>query len=150
MDGQRTSQWNRYRATPRTTRGELLTRGGTGMAAIPGWEVRGGTMINTNYIRLTPDVTDKSGFVVARRAAYFQTLELTIQFRVGSEQRKPGCVWAVHQMLAQQGGKAEGKKGRAIKANLATVRTVWRSGSRRSRSGRGRCLAGPARGPASR
>eukprot|EP01096_Ripella_sp_DP13-Kostka_P018174 TRINITY_DN9742_c0_g1_i1.p1 TRINITY_DN9742_c0_g1~~TRINITY_DN9742_c0_g1_i1.p1 ORF type:complete len:659 (-),score=278.30 TRINITY_DN9742_c0_g1_i1:53-1972(-) len=55
-----------------------------GQAAVPGWEVRGGAVVSSEYVRLTPDAQSRTGFLVSRKPCYMRTFELTLGFHIWS------------------------------------------------------------------
>jgi len=74
---------------------------GPGLAAVPNWEVRGGTMVTADYIRLTPDIGGRSGLMVSRRAAYMKTFEITLHFRIHGANPRLGADGLVFWILKE-------------------------------------------------
>jgi hypothetical protein len=50
-------------------------------------------MVTSDYIRLTPDIGGRSGYLVSRRAAYMKTFEITIHFRIHGANPRIGYVY---------------------------------------------------------
>lgn len=52
---------------------------------MPGWEVKGSTVVHEDYIRLTPDTGHMSGYITNRRPFFMNTVELTLAFKIHSD-----------------------------------------------------------------
>lgn len=74
-----------------------------GLAAVPGWEVKGSTVVDENYIRLTSAEPDVNGYIINRRPYFLSTVELTLAFRIHSDNPNYGAdglaLWMTDQPL---------------------------------------------------
>lgn len=73
-----------------------------GSVAVPGWEVKGSTVVHEDFIRLTPDTGHMSGYITNRRPFFMNTVELTLAFKIHSD--TPGgadgmALWLVDQPI---------------------------------------------------
>ena len=71
-----------------------------GLAAVPGWEFRESTMIDEEFVRLTPPEPKKRGVFINKRPFFLSSVELTLEFKIHSETPKGGeglALWLTDQ-----------------------------------------------------
>ena len=71
-----------------------------------GWELRGSTTVNQDYIRLTPNARERSGYMTNKKAYNYPSLELTLDFRVHSYDPVGAdgiALWLTDQPINQRG-----------------------------------------------
>jgi len=72
----------------------------TGAAAVPGWEIRGGTLVKENSLILS-DTALLPGLMVNRRPFFLSSVEITLELGIFGDEFQSGSIglWLTHQPI---------------------------------------------------